>query len=126
MATQSELINFVKSNYRINEQPSEFTLTLEFNSDDNRSQLIVISVSDAVAVIASPFCSVEDATPTQVFDAMDRASTFFGVKRVGSLYSLQHVAPIADLDASEIEFAFALVSGAADTLEKVLTGRDNW
>ena len=81
-------------------------------------------VGEGLAQIGSSFATTEDATPTQVFDAMDKLSTFFGVTRVGNVYTIRHVMPTSDLDPSEIEFAFGLVSAAADDLEQLITGQD--
>jgi hypothetical protein len=124
MATKMEIVNFLKSNYRITEENINGTLTLDFPTERGRSQRILMFVGDGLALIGSSFATTEDATPTQVFDAMDKLSTFFGVTRLGNVYTIRHVMPTSDLDPSEIEFAFGLVSAAADDLEQLITGRD--
>jgi len=124
MATKIEIVNFLKSNYRITEENINGTLTLDFPTERGRSQRILMFVGDGLALIGSSFATTEDATPTQVFDAMDKLGTFFGVTRSGDVYTIRHVMPTSDLDPSEIEFAFGLVSRAADELEQLITGRD--
>jgi hypothetical protein len=120
MATWPELRAFIESNYRISKVDGN-TLTLVFGTANNRSQLIFVTGVDmdrGVALFASPFANVTDISPAQF--AACSENTFLGIRRIGDLYTVVHMVPLENADASEVEWAMAFVVSAADELERSL------
>jgi hypothetical protein len=123
MATQQEAINFIKSNY--DTEPLESGgLKLVFDLGGGRSQLAFVEVNESNVQYSSPFASVDDVTAKQALEANSEYSV--GMQIVGSVYVVKHVAPLGDLDASEINEGFELVANIADLLEKQLVGGDRY
>jgi hypothetical protein len=122
MATQHEAINFIKSNFKT--EPFEGGgMKLVFDLGGGRTQLTFVEVSESNVQYSSPFASVDDVTAKQALEANSKFS--LGMQIMGSYYVVKHVAPLADLDASEIGEGFELVANIADILEKQLVGGDN-
>lgn len=121
MASQQEAINFIKSNF-VTETYND-GLKLIFDLDEGRSQLVFVFVDEFKVQYLSPFASIDDVTPKQALEANSEFSV--GMQIVDNhLYVVKHVAPLADLDASEIAEGFELVANIADQLEKKLVGGD--
>ena len=121
MATQSEVLNFIKSNYET-EVLSGGDLKLVFDLGGGRSQLAFVDVNESNAQFSSPFATLDDVTAKQALEANSEYSV--GMQMVGNWYVIKHVVPLADLDASEVSEAFELVTNIADMLEKKLVGGD--
>ncbi len=123
MATQQEAINYIKPNF--NTEPLEDGgLKLTFDLGEGRSQLAFVNVNESNVLYGSPFASVNDVTAKQALEA--NAQFSLGMQMVGDVYVVKHVAPLADLDASEISDGFFLVANIADLLEKELVGGDRF
>lgn len=122
MATWLEVQNFIKANYRIqNETVDSFELV--FNTSGNRSQLVAVrrtaSGSDLECLMFwSPFATVDQISSNQLVALTE--DLVLGVGRLGKFLVVKHFAFLQDLDASEINKAFILVSGEADDAEKRL------
>ena len=121
MATQNEVLNFIKSNYET-EVLSGGDLKLVFDLGGGRSQLAFVDVTESNAQFSSPFATVDDVTPKQALEA--NAEYSVGMQLIGNWYVIKHVVPLADLDASEVSAAFDLVANIADMLETKLVGGD--
>ena len=121
MATQNEVLNFIKSNYEA-EVLSGGDLKLVFDLGGGRSQLAFVDVTESNAQFSSPFATVDDVTPKQALEA--NAEYSVGMQLIGNWYVIKHVVPLADLDASEVSAAFDLVANIADMLETKLVGSD--
>ena len=121
MATQNEVLNFIKSNYET-EVLSGGDLKLLFDLGEGRSQLAFVDVTELNAQFSSPFATVDDVTAKQALEA--NAEYSVGMQLIGNWYVIKHVVPLADLDASEVSTAFELVANIADMLEKKLVGGD--
>lgn len=118
MATQQEAINYIKANY--NTAPLEDGgLKLTFDLGEGRSQLAFVEVNEVNVIYSSPFASVDDVTAKQALEANSQYS--LGMQIDGTVYVIRHVAPLADLDASEMSDGFFLVANIADLLEKQLS-----
>lgn len=122
MATWSEVKNFIKSNYRIQSE-TDGTLTLVFDSDGGRSQLVIVMGIEGAGELSSarffsPFARVDQITPSQ-FANLAQAS-IFGLAAVGDYYGLVHTALLENLDASEITTPLAFITGEADGIERNL------
>jgi hypothetical protein len=123
MATQQEAISFIKSNFKT-EPLDGGGMKLIFDLGGGRSQLSFVEVSESNVQFSSPFASLDDVTAKQALEANSEFS--LGMQIMGNFYVVKHVAPLADLDASEINEAFELVANIADMLEKRLVGGDNF
>jgi len=121
MASQSETFNFITSNFQC-EKLSENLLKVVISWNDGRSQLVFATVKADVMQIASPFAKTSAITAEQ---ALNVNNTAFGIGIVAEWFALQHVVPLPDLDASEIDIAFNTVGELADELEKSLGLGDN-
>jgi hypothetical protein len=119
MATWQEVKSFIKSNYVISQESAD-VLALEFQIEDNRTQLIFVADFDSVDCVRffSPFAKTSDISADQMIKIASTA--VFGLAISGELVGAVHMVPTADLDASEINFPLALLSAYADGLEKSL------
>ncbi len=121
MASQSETIDFITSNFQAESLgDNEFSVVKAWN--DGRSQLVFATVGTEILQVASPFAKLSDISAEQALNANDSA---FGVGKVLDWFAVKHVVPMADVDASELALAFSIVSEIADELEKKLGLGDN-
>ena len=123
MATQQEVRNFIKSNYNCDELDNGSFKTV-FDLGGGRSQLVFLTVNDYNVQYQSPFASVDDVSAKQALEANSEYN--LGVQLQGDYYMIVHLAPLADLDASEIGEGFEYVTSVADALEKKLVGGDQF
>jgi len=121
MATQIEVIYYIKANYRC-EELAAGSLKFIFELDGGRSQLVFADVTETVIQYSSPFASINEVTAKQALDANSDYS--LGMQIIGDLFVIKHVAFLADLDESEIRGGFQLVANIADALENKLVGGD--
>jgi hypothetical protein len=122
MASQTELINFIKNKYKWSD--TEFgALKFEFKITDDRSQLVFAWINETSIQVSSPFATTDKVTPLVALQAVSEKA--LGMQLMGDLYVACYYAPIADIDASEIEYALELTAFVADELEKQLVGTDN-
>jgi hypothetical protein len=120
MATINEVISHIKSSYST-EDLGNGGFKMQFNIDSTRTQLIFVHSTDAMLLIASPFAhNISSDLAFQVAE-----TSIFGVKKLDDLYVLHHVIPIADIDASEIEFGLKVLALQADELDSKF-GRDQF
>ena len=97
MATRAEVIQHIRS-YSDVEEIDNGLFRVEFETEEGRSQVVLLNVLDSLLVIVSPFASVDDITPSTAFEM----ATIFGIAVEGDLYCIRNVSLIADLDESEI------------------------
>lgn len=124
MATWQEVENYLTSNYELDVVEPE-VLKLVFGVGDGRSQMVFVmgmSLDDpdlAHVSFISPFARTEQLSPQQLVNTM-ADNTALGITSIGGWYALKHVAPLANLDANEIEWPLTFVTGGADMLERQL------
>lgn len=121
MATQAEALSYIKSNFK-NEDLGDNVFKVLVEYDDNRSQLVWVGVLENVITLNSPFASEDDLSPKQALNAV--SDGLFGLKTVGTLYTLSYLLFVEDLDASEINKGIHFLARSADELEKSLVGGD--
>ena len=73
MATQSEVLNFIKSNYET-EVLSGGDLKLVFDLGGGGSQLAFVDVTESNAQFSSPFATLDDVTAKQALEANSMAA----------------------------------------------------
>jgi hypothetical protein len=123
MASKSETISFIKENYQV-EQNGDSLILENFKTEGGRTQTIYVHMYDGLMSVSSPFAKTDAITAEQAISAAE--PEFLGITRVGSFYAVIHAVPLADLDPSEVNVAFALVTNTADDLEKGLGLGDNF
>jgi hypothetical protein len=121
MATQKEVISYIKKNLHADEiSDSQFKLV--YDMGNSRSQIVFVIVGEYGMTILSPFAKTEDVTPKQALNASQDFGLGIGLD--GETYVVKTIVPLADLDESEIHTGFDLVTGIADELEQALVGGD--
>ena len=123
MATQKEVINFIKKNLN-SEEVGEASFKIVYDLGDGRTQLLVIYVGEFGMNVASPFATTEDVTPKQALNAAKDFGLGIGIR--GDFYEVKAFVLLADLDESEIHTSFELVTSIADELEEALVGGDSF
>ena len=123
MATQKEVINFIKKNLN-SEEVGEASFKIVYDLGDGRTQLLVIYVGEFGMNVSSPFATTEDVTPKQALNAAKDYGLGIGIS--GKFYEVKAFVLLADLDESEIHTSFDLVTSIADELEEALVGGDSF
>ena len=119
MATKVETLSYLTQNYRAEETGDE-VLKFVFEIDESRTQLLFAAVINDLLIMDSPFASTEDINANIAFKLAEES--VLGVKRVGDVYTIRHVIPIADIDESEIDLGLHLTAQTADQLESEVGG----
>jgi hypothetical protein len=121
MATWQEAKKYIYSNYTVSEDTGNM-LTLLFNTGNDRSQMVFVSVlnlaEDSQIVFASPVANRATVSAERLLDAT--IDTFFGIRSVGQTVVLTHASLLATLDAAEIDYPMGMVTQAADEMERRL------
>lgn len=129
MATWREVVSYLTSNYEV-DQVSPTLMKLVFGLDEGRSQMVFVeglALDDPDAAIVSfisPFAKTEQLSPKGLIDCMEKNSAL-GIAIIGDWYALKNVAPLANLDANEIEWPLTYVTSFADQLERELNLGDD-
>jgi|GEM_PF-2437339 len=123
MASNSETINFIKENYQVKQNGDSLILE-NFQTEGGRTQTIYVDMYDGLMTVSSPFATTDAITAEQAISAAE--PELLGITRVGTFYAVIHAVPLADLDPSEVNIAFALVTNVSDGLEKGLGLGDNF
>lgn len=122
MATQQQAIDFMKSNYKAEVLGDGTLFKLIFDIDDGRTQIVYAQFNEHFICFSSPFASTEDMTPKQALSAAE--DWLCGVRVIGDFYYLRNVAPLENLDESELADNMMLVAFAADKIEEKYIGVD--
>jgi hypothetical protein len=115
MPSWNDVHGYITSNYE-KTQATEDMLTLNFRTKNLRSQVVFVGGGDTFVFFSSPFAEVGQVQPGKVLEL----ATIFGVKQVGDLYCVTHVALTDTIDTSEIDIPLALMAENADEIEKSL------
>ena len=105
-------------------------MKLVFGLEDGRSQMVFVAglalddPDDAIVSFISPFARTDQLSPQGLVDCMVNNNAL-GVAIIGDWYALKNVAPLANLDANEIEWPLAYVTIFADKLERELNLGDD-
>ena len=116
MATQQEVVTFIRENYKheLFEGPV-FKLTVE--TDQGRKHSVYAAVTAGEVQITAPVTMQNSITADQILDA---STSMFGIVKVNGAYAFKHNVFIADIDESELTVAFVTLAQHADELEKSL------
>lgn len=129
MATWNEFAAWVRGNYKIADDKGD-QLTMLFREGE-RSQLVVVrkvvlqDTSIEFAEITSPVGELDEAHVSAAASAV-MVLPVGGIALVGNVAVVRHSVPLASVDENEFRGPLALVSLAADSLEAVATGKDDY
>ncbi|HEX9338034.1 MAG TPA: hypothetical protein VF892_19210 [Pseudonocardiaceae bacterium] len=130
MATWSDLVAFMRSEYRVTRiEPDEVRIEVEF--DDDRRQVVimqreVLDHREEWVQIASPCGLATDVNLPALLNHLGSAAVVGGAVIMGEYVVLRHSLPLANLDINEFVDPMALIAGTADELEEMFTGGDGY
>jgi hypothetical protein len=135
VATWRDLVNFIRQEYVvIRDEPEEIRIRLRYGREDDdqeRTQMVVIAREvldrrEDWIQIASPFAKVDEVDLTAVLEEVGSTTVVGGVVIMGPYLVLRHSLPLVNLDINEFVDPLVLVTGAAEDLEEMFTGRDDY
>ncbi|NKQ58966.1 hypothetical protein HFP15_39600 [Amycolatopsis sp. K13G38] len=135
MATWRELQTFIRQSYRvIRDEPEEIRIRLRFRRDadeEERTQMVVIAREvldkrEEWVQIATPFARADEVDLRAVLAEIGHTTVVGGAVIMGDWIVLRHSLPLVNLDINEFTDPLELVTGAAETLEEQITGRDDY
>ena len=130
MATWSDLVAFIRSEYRVTRlEPDEVRVEVEF--DDDRRQIVimqreVLDKREEWVQIASPCGKVNDVNLPALLDHLGNTAVVGGAVIMGDYVVLRHSLPLSNLDINEFVDPMELIAGTADELEEIFTGGDGF
>ena len=126
MATQQQVVKFIRDSYRVEGETKDgqdTLLVLNLAFSNGRKQQAILGV-DKNLFVFSPFAQVGKVTADKVFKA--HSGMRFGLAILGDHYCIISNCPIRDLDPSEIESFILLTCGLADEMERNLKLGDKY
>lgn len=115
MATPAEALSFLRSNFKVEEDGN--LVTMLWNLDGDRKQIVFVSVRESILVISSPIAEVGAVSAEQILKGNDSA---WGVSLMGEYYMLNHIVLLENADANEIAIPVELVAINADKVQNAL------
>lgn len=129
MASWNELTNYIRANYKVHNDDGSI-MSMVFDTGQGRSQVVIIALAknpntgEEWAHVASAIGGVGavnlEAAARQVNEYLCG-----GIVVIGDYVYVQHAVPLANLDTNEFVRPLSIVVDSADSLEQVLTGRDD-
>ncbi len=116
MATRAEALNFIKSNFKVEDLGDDF-LKMVWTFENGRSQLVFAEVRDSLVLVLSPIAEVGRVTADKILDISE---SVWGIIKRGDLYFLTHVILLENADANEISGPLEILAVHADELEEAL------
>ncbi len=129
MASWDDLVNYVRSRYRVEEE-SDGLVRLVFELGDRRTQTVMLwrmmlPGAEEWVQIESPIGDVVAVDLDRAIDRIGR-TVCGGMGKAGDLVTFRHAVPLANLDPNELERPLELVTATADDLERTLLGGDTF
>jgi hypothetical protein len=128
MATWSDLIGYVRSNYKVSdEQPG--MVKMVFETDNLRSQIVwlwrqtLMDGNEEWLQIESPFAEVGSVNLQAALEEVGR-TVCGGAAIAANFITIRHAVPLVNLNINEFERPLILVTTTADHLEQKLIGGD--
>lgn len=130
MATWSDLVAFMRSEYRVvRVEPDQVRIEVEFE-DERRQHVImqreVMDRRDEWVQIASPCGKANEVNLAALLTHLGESAVVGGAVIMGDYVVLRHSLPLANLDINEFVDPMALIAGTADELEEMFTGGDGY
>ena len=121
MATWQQVKSYIYSNYTVSNDDG-VTLTLLFETEAGRSQMIMVGYVDAgnfsSVVFSSPVAEWSQVSADRVLRATEGVGV--GVRSIGNYIVAHHAQLAASIDEAEIDLPLVLIVNQADQLEKSL------
>lgn len=121
MATWQQVKSYIYANYTVSNDDGQ-TLTMFFETEAGRSQMVLVSFIDAdpfsSVVFASPIAEWSQVSADRVLRATE--SMTVGVRSVGDYIVAHHAQLVASIDEAEIDLPLMLVVNQADQAERSL------
>jgi len=125
------IVDYVRSNYKVSdEQPG--MLKLIFETGNLRTQVVILTrqasqanPNDEWLHIESPVGDLASIDLRQAVIAVGE-TLCGGLSVIGSVVTLRHAVPLANININELEQPLALVTTTADRLERTLVGGDQY
>jgi hypothetical protein len=128
MATWKQIKDFIRSNYKLQEDDGDF-FQMTFDIDDNRSQVVFIqkvkSQSGAIWLqMSSPIGLIED---DEINDALEMLNEKIcgGMVKIAEKHFIRECLPIDDLSPEQFVAIMEIVIGVADEMEERFIGSDD-
>ncbi len=131
MATWDDLVEFIRTEYRVVSQtPDEIRVEFEWE-DEDRSQVVIVAreVLDRKyewVQILTPIGLARDCDLHRVLEAIGHTTIACGAAIMGEHIVVRHSLPLENLDINEFVDPLTLIAGAADDLESEFFGGDDY
>lgn len=128
-------MTFIRREYEvIRDEPEEIRIQIRYGDEydvQQRTQMVVVAreVLDGREdwiQIASPFARVDEVDLVAVLQEIGSTTIVGGAVIMGPYLVLRHSLPLINLDINEFVDPLVMVTGAAEDLEEMFTGRDDY
>ena len=135
MANWGDLVAYIRQTYEVvRTEPDEIRIRMMFAPDEDtegRAQIMVIAreildQKEDWVQIATPFARVDQVDLRDVLTEIGNTTVVGGAAIMGEHIVLRHSLPLINLDINEFVDPLELVAGAAELLEQIFTGRDDY
>jgi len=135
VANWGDLVAYIRQTYEVvRNDPDEIRIRMVFAPDEDtegRAQIMVIAheildQKEDWVQIATPFARVEQVDLLEVLTEIGNTIVVGGAAVMGEHIVLRHSLPLINLDINEFVDPLELVAGAAELLEQIFTGRDDY
>jgi hypothetical protein len=140
VATWNDLVRYIRVRYEvIRDDQDEIRILYRFGANENdedrlaegRTQVIILArevldKKEDWVQLATPFARVADVDVAETLTEMGLTTVVGGAVIMGEWLVLRHSLPLRNLDYNELDDPLHLVADAADTLEQLYTGGDNF
>lgn len=127
-------MTFIRQQYDVTrDEPEEIRIQIHFGDEEGiqRTQTVVIAREvldrrEEWIQIASPFAKVDQVDLARVLEEIGNTTVVGGAVIMGPYLVLRHSLPLVNLDINEFTDPLELVTLAAEDLEEMFTGRDDY
>ncbi len=135
MADWGDLVTYIRQTYEVvRTEPDEIRIRMRFAADEDtegRAQIMVIAreildQKEDWVQIATPFAKAAEVDLNEVLTEIGNTIVVGGAAIMGEHIVLRHSLPLINLDINEFVDPLELVAGAAELLEQIFTGRDDY
>jgi hypothetical protein len=130
MATWSDVVQYIKSHYRISEEQPDM-IKMVFDTGDLRSQVVFIwrqtlaGGEEEWVQIESPFGELGSVDLGRALAEVG-STVCGGMAQFANVVTIRHALPLENLNLNEFERPLALVTNTADAIERKLVGGDRY
>jgi hypothetical protein len=103
---------------------SDSLVKVLMDTDNGRNHLVWVGHQDEDITFTSVVCKLEDVNLDALFKSEAFIKFNYGVGSTGEYFVLKHVAPMADMDGTELLKPLVSLALLGDLLESAITGGD--